>query len=325
MVPYIDMHCDTLMKAFMQKKNDLYNMDGMVDIERLIKGNCMAQFFAIFMPPKGMGSRAGITMPTDEEYIEGCVTAFKNTISAHPDVFAQANNIDDINKNFAAKKVSGILTLEDGRAVEGSFENLERFFDMGIRLISFTWNFANCFGFPNSPDKDEMAKGLTEFGKEAVERMNEMGMLVDVSHLSDGGFWDVVDITKKPFVASHSNCRTLNPHPRSMTDDMIRAMADKGGVMGINFCPQFLTADIKNNVSTIQNLVDQIKCMVNVGGIDCAAVGTDLDGIGGTLEIGSADKMPLLFDALEGAGFTSDQIEKIAYKNTQRVIAETLK
>ena len=312
MVPYIDLHCDTLYEAWCKKQSSIMDFPtAMVDGNRLVQGGCMAQFFAIFMlQPEDCAVYGQVS---DDEYMENLVKIFEN--SRKKGLYF-AKNLSEIQPN----SLSGLLTLEDGRAVDGKMGNLERFYDMGIRLITLTWNYPNCFGFPNSFDRNEMAKGLTDFGKDAVVRMQELGMLVDVSHLSDGGFWDVAELCKKPFVASHSNCRSLSPHARNMTDEMIKTLADHGGVMGLNFCPEFLTADIKNKQSRIGDMILQLKHMVNVGGEDIAAIGTDLDGIDGDLEIGRAEQMPRLFEALDRAGFSESLIEKIAWKNAWRVL-----
>ena len=167
-----------------------------------------------------------------------------------------------------------------------------------------------------------MEKGLKPFGKEAVEYMNDLGIVIDVSHLSDGGFWDVVQVSKKPFVASHSNCRALSPHVRNLTDEMLRALAEKGGVTGLNFCANFLKQDIQSEESRVEDMVSHIVHMVNVGGLECAAIGTDLDGIGSELEIGDPTQMELLFHGLEQAGFSQDAIECIAWKNAVRVLCD---
>lgn len=325
MVKYIDMHCDTLMTAWRKGAKTVYELEGThADVKRLLNGGCKAQFFAIFMPSIDWVPKLGDQYPGDDKYIEGLYELFCNTVNQHSDCVAQAGNVAEIEANDAVGRLSAVLTMEDGRAVLGSMERLEKYHGMGVRALSLTWNHENCFGFPNSRDKDAMAKGLKPFGKDAIVRMNELGMIVDVSHLSDGGFWDVAELTKKPFVATHSNCRALNPHPRSMTDEMIHALADKGGCMGVNFAPSFLTMDLERNDSTIEMLVAQIRHMVKTGGIECAAVGTDFDGIGGELEINSSDKMPLLFAALEKAGFTAGEIEKIAHGNVERVLREAL-
>ena len=317
MIPYIDLHCDTLHRAWELQAQDITSLQGsMVDVERLEKGGCMAQFFSVFMVPQPIEADSD-----DDGYINALMEIFHASLS---DKLALAKNLQDYRRNREAGKISGFLTLEDGRAVRGSMQRLERFYEKGIRLITLTWNYANCFGSPNSFDAAVMTQGLTPFGKDAVRRMQELGMLVDVSHLSDGGFWDVAEICKEPFVASHSNCRALNPHPRSMSDEMIRTLADRGGVMGVNFCPNFLRKNVRENTSRIEDLVRHLRHMVNVGGLECAAIGSDLDGIEGKLEIGSADQMPLLFQAMERAGFHESEIERIAWKNAERML-ETLR
>lgn len=313
MIPYIDFHCDTLMRAWELGAEQISVLpEAMVDVARLEKSGCMAQFFSIFMMPQPVQPDSD-----DNGYIEKLLQIFRASLGGN---LVSANNLQDYRANQAAGKISGFLTLEDGRAVGGSMEKLEQFYEEGVRLITLTWNYVNCFGSPNSFDSTVMAKGLTPFGKDAVRRMQELGMLVDVSHLSDGGFRDVVDVTDRPFIASHSNCRALNPHPRSMTDEMIRTLADRGGVMGINFSPLFLRQDIHDPGSHIADMVRHLQHMVQVGGLEVAAVGSDLDGIEGALEIGSADRMHLLFDALERAGFHEREIEQIAWKNAERVL-----
>lgn len=322
---YIDMHCDTLMLAWMKKQADVYDHpEMMVDIKRLVKGGCKAQFFAIFLPSPRMKVRMGLEAMNDDDYITQLSDILRNTLEHHPGEIARAVSLADILENERTGKVSAVLTMEDGRSVDGRMEKLEHYYDMGVRVIGLTWNQENCFGAPNSPDASIMAKGLTGFGKDAIVRMNELGMGIDVSHLSDGGFWDVAELTKKPFFATHSNCRSLNPHPRSLTDEMIRVLADKGGVMGVNFCPEFLIGDTENTCTTCDMLTAQLRHMIKVGGEDCAAIGTDFDGINGKLEIGSAHQMPMLFTALERAGFTPAEIEKIAFRNVERVLADVL-
>lgn len=322
--PYIDLHCDTLPRALRQGKDTLFALDGtMTDLVKLRAGGCLAQCFAIFLPPLPYVEKAD-DYPGDEAYIEKLHRIFVQTEAEHGELFARVETAADLASLSDSGKLGGILTMEDGRAVQGSFGNLRRFYDMGVRILALLWNHANCFGAPNSPDPAVMNTGLTDFGKEAVEYMEQLGMGIDVSHLSDGGFWDVVRLAKKPFFATHSNCRALNPHPRSMTDEMIRALADKGGVMGINFCPEFLTEDIARTDAKIDGIAAQLRHRINAGGLECAAVGTDFDGIGGELEIPDASFMPHLFEELEKRGFTANELEHIAWRNTARVLKEIL-
>ena len=316
---YIDLHCDTLMQAALSQRKDIAVMEkAMVDLDRLEKGGCMAQFFAIFMPPMAYRAKYGSALPDDETYIRLLHGILMNTIQLYPGRLALAKSAGDLAAN--AGKISAFLTLEDGRAVDGKLENLDRFFDLGVRLISLTWNEANCLGAPNSADLAVMAQGLTPFGRDAVRRMNELGMIVDVSHLSDGGFWDVAELSDRPFVASHSNCRSLCAHPRNLTDEMIRALADRGGVAGLNFNPPFLEEG--GTHGAVQRIADHARHLADVGGLGCVALGTDFDGIRGTFDVGSPDKMDLLFTALQKVGFTQDQVEQIAWGNAQRLIRD---
>ncbi|MEG0769188.1 MAG: dipeptidase [Ruthenibacterium sp.] len=325
MTPYIDLHCDTLMQAWLHHKKDIFSMpNAMVDIARLQKGGCMAQFFAVFMPPIKLKKYMGPFFPKDDAYVEKLNRIFQNTLERHSESIAFAGNAADIEQNTAQKKISALLTLEDGRAIDKSMEKLEYYYNMGVRLVSLTWNQPNCFGSPNSDDPAVMQQGLTAFGKQAVARMNELGMLIDVSHLSDGGFADVLRISTKPFVASHSNCRALSPHRRNLTDEMLKALAEKGGVAGINFGPGFLGTEPAATESTLTDILAHLRHMIQIGGIGCAAIGTDFDGIKGSFDIGSADQMPRLFDKMEQAGFTAEEIEHIATKNVQRVLRDVL-
>ena len=324
----IDMHCDTLMKAYLNHgdQSDVYDLEGtMVNVKRLLQGNALAQFFAIFIVPQDFYKRMERPAISDEEYIAGCAKVFENTLARYPDIVARALNASDIERNAAAGKLSMLLSMEDGVAVQGKMENLDRFYQMGVRALSLTWNFVNCFGSPNSKDPAIMSAGLTDFGKDAVRHMQDIGMLVDVSHLSDGGFWDVIKIAEKPFVATHSNCRSLSPHQRNMTDDMIKALADKGGVMGINFGPEFLNEDVTCKNSTVERMVAMAQHEKKIGGVDVIALGTDFDGIGGELEVDGPEKMDLLATALSKGGFTDDEIEKIFHANVMRVLKEAVK
>ncbi len=323
--PYADLHSDTLYAAWHQGAEDIFRMNGaMADVSKNAQGGCRLQLYAIFLPPPAETQDPACRYPGDDAYIQTLHAIFTRTVQKYHDVFAAAGNMRDVESNAAEGKVSGMLSMEDGRAVRGSFDRIRSFYDMGIRVMGLTWNHANCFGYPNSPDREEMQKGLTDFGKEAIPCMEETGMLIDVSHLSDGGFRDVFRLSRKPFIASHSNCRTLNPHPRSMTDEMIRALADRGGVMGLNFYPGFLTQDPEQCHSKMDALARQLRFRINVGGLECAAIGTDFDGISGELEIPSADRMPDFFRALEHCGFTPRELDYICWRNVERVFREAL-
>ena len=319
----IDMHCDTLMRAYFRDKDDLFTCPEFdLDISRMIESGMMAQFFAIFVPSAKVYARYEKEYKGDDEYIDKCASIFNHTVQKHADVLAKATSAKEILDNYAGHKVSAILTMEDGVAVQGDMNKLDYFHSLGVRALSLTWNYENCFGYPNSKDPEIMQKGLKDFGKDAVKHMQEIGMLVDVSHLSDGGFYDVYKLSKVPFIATHSNARALCNHSRNMTDDMILKLHEKGGVMGINICPDFLDDTPGNKDSKISRLCDMIEHEKEIAGIEVCAIGTDIDGTHGNFEMKGPCDSNKLFDELICRGFSTSDIEKIAYKNIIRVMNE---
>ncbi|WP_061316452.1 dipeptidase [Clostridium botulinum] len=320
---FIDMHCDTIYALTNKKpcsnKNvtingdeTLYKNSLSVDIEKLKTANSLAQFFALFIDITETNSPLKTTL--------NMLDFFHNELKEYSKCIALAKNYEDINKNLSNNKISALLTIEEGAALEGTLYNLRNFYRLGVRLITLTWNFPNEIGFPNCK-KEFMSKGLTPFGLEVVEEMNKLKMIIDVSHLSDGGFYDVVKYSKSPFVASHSNARTITNHPRNLTDDMIKILSNKGGVMGINFEKTFLGQSEEGKIS---EMISHIKHIKNVGGIDVMCIGSDFDGIETPSEIKSSDEIEKLINALKKESFYESEIEKILYKNALRVIKEIL-
>lgn len=361
MYPYIDMHCDSLQRVWEQGENSLYHGEGMQSLQKLVQTGQLCQFFAVFFPlgknvvrserigdggeaqeyaeMKGKQGREGNEAQSvlDREYFQTLRNALYRQVSLHSQEIAMAHNYEEIRANKAAGKASALLTVEDGRMVDGRMEVLQEFYAQGVRALTLTWNHANCFGHPVAVDAHEMRRGLTAFGKEAVEEMNHLGMLIDVSHLSDGGFWDVVFLSEKPFIASHSNCRELVNHPRNLTDDMIRCLAEKGGVVGVNLYPPFVLGQAQIRVTSegrlaealyqqyIDALCAHVLHLIKIGGEDCVGIGTDFDGMEVVGCIDCPQKMELLFDALKGKGIAERQLEKFASENALRVIKEAMK
>lgn len=330
MIPLIDMHCDTLTQANMHFRHDIYKLPlEQLDVKKLRKGGARAQFFAICLPNLKTVQRMGLLYEGDWKHIRRLAGILYHTCALHPDEIAMCKSADDLARNTAEGKISAVLTIEDGRELDGDLSRLKLYHKLGVRLVTLTWNYANSLGFPNMqgtrfPTEKEMLRGLTSFGKDAVEEMNRLGILVDVSHLSDGGFWDVADVSKKPFVASHSNCRALCSHPRNLTDQMIRKLALAGGIVGLNQNPPFLRDGLA--AGTIEDCVRHLRHLADVGGIDCAALGSDFDGCrrSARLSLKGPQDYPLLADRLAKNGFSQDDIEKIFYRNVERVLYETL-
>lgn len=310
---FIDMHCDTIYKLMDDSKSNLYKNKFSIDIQKMKKTNYKAQFFALFVD-------AGET-PNRLNRALDMANRFHMEMEKNKEYISLATNYQELKYNEDHNKISAFLTIEEGGVLEGNIDNLKEFYDLGVRLITLTWNFKNEIGYP-AYDRINSHKGLNSFGIEVIGQMNNLGMIIDVSHLSDGGFYDVVKYSKYPFVASHSNARAVQNHQRNLTDEMIKVLSNRGGITGINFCTEFLTED---SVSKIQDMIKHIKHIKNIGGVDVIALGTDFDGIHSKVEIEDASQMDNLVYALEKEKFSADEIEKICYKNIERVIKDTLR
>ncbi len=312
----IDMHCDTIWLLNRKEQGSLQKNQICVDIEKLKKADSLAQFFACFVYAKEFQ----YDMEACYEQVQKMITYGKRAFATSGDNISIAHNASDILANRDNSKMSAVLTLEEGGVLCGKMEYLEELYRQGIRLITLTWNYENCIGYPNSREPELMKLGLKPFGIQVVKRMNELGMIIDVSHLSDGGFWDVIECSSKPIVASHSNARALCNHPRNLSDEMIRALAEKGGVCGVNFYPYFLTETGK---ATVEDIGKHLEHLYQIGGEDVLAIGTDFDGFDdGELDIQNMGEMHLVYDAIRRRGFTERQIDKILNGNILRVMQE---
>lgn len=316
----IDMHCDTIWMLMREKNVHLHKNQFGVDIEKMKQAGSMAQFFACFIY---IDEFTGTNL-FEQGYQKALemIKIGKNEFVENADDIQLACNYNDMLSNSLHGKMSAFLTIEEGGVLCNDLVRLEKLYTEGVRLMTLTWNHENCIGFPNSMDVDSMKKGLKSFGVEVVQEMNRLGMIVDVSHLSDGGFWDVIRYSKKPFVASHSNARELCAHPRNLSKEMIQALSEKGGVIGINFYPYFLN---KNGVATVEDIVNHIEYIYQIGGEDVIAVGTDFDGFDeGELEINHIGEMEKVFDAVKRRGLSERQMDKLFCGNAVRVIKEVL-
>lgn len=319
MIPVIDLHCDTIMALYQKKDLELKANDLQIDINKLKEGNYLAQVFAMFIFLKG----------TDNPFkvCDEMIDLFYSELEKNEDEIKIALTYDDVIKNQEKGLLNAILSIEEGGVIDGVLSNVDYFYERGVRMICLNWNFINGIGHPNftlseKPDftKPNTEKGLTPFGIDVVKRMEKLGMIIDVSHLSDKGFWDVFNNTTKPFIASHSNSRSVCNHVRNLTDDMIKALSSRGGVTGLNFCTNFINSEAE--VTYAADIVKHALHIIEVGGIDCLALGTDFDGIGRTTEIDHAGEMGKLYTAFKEAGLSEEDIEKIFYKNFLRVFKE---
>lgn len=340
-----DLHCDTIKKIWADrrenKQTSLRENEYNIDLLKMKKAGYGLQCFAAYVDKgeaKALKSE-DIRYKDESEYpmimANDLIEIFWNEMNKNKDIIAPVYNRKDILENEKSGRMSALLTIEGGEACLGDFALLKDYYDKGVRLMTLTWNYENELGCPNTNFGEPQSlnvkvpqckRGLTPKGIEFVNEMQQLGMIVDVSHLSDEGFMDVALHAKKPFVASHSNARSLATHVRNLTDDMIKIIADKGGVIGINYYCEFLRDFKENEVhkSMVSDMADHISYMKKIGGIDCIGLGSDFDGIDGELEIPDCSKMSLLFDELKKRGFTSDEIDKISYMNVRNLLFELL-
>lgn len=320
----IDMHCDTIWKLLdLDKEGDLEKNHCSITIPGMKKAGTIAQFFACFTYIEAYKEKDGYEGAWNHclemaEFLEMQAELFSEDL-------VKTCSYKAFKQNEAGGKISAFLTVEEGGVLNGHIERVKELYERGVRLITPMWNYENCLGYPNSTDVSVMSKGLKPFGIEVVERMADLGMIIDVSHASDGTFEDILTYVKKAdkskamVVASHSNCRALCSHPRNLSDDMIRKLAEAGGVSGLNFYGYFLN---ESGASRICDMVEHILHMIKIGGSEFPAIGTDFDGFDGVevLEISKAEEMEKLWAALKKKGIVESQLDKIWYGNTERIL-----
>lgn len=314
----IDMHCDTLWKMMdLDKEGNLMENQCSINIPGMKKAGTLAQFFACFTylgdyKAKGAYEKGYARILEMIRFLDQQINAF-------PDEIARACSRKEILRNESEGKISALLGVEDGGVLNGKMERLEELYRKGVRLVTLLWNHENCIGHPNSRRPGEMWQGLKPFGIQMVERMSELKMIVDVSHASDGTVRDVLEHARGAVIASHSNCRAVCPHPRNLTDEMIRAIANRGGIAGVNFYGPFLGTETESRISEITH---HILHMIDVGGSSFPAIGTDFDGFDGmeVMDIPEVGSMERLWEALKKKGISERQLDMIWRRNALRVI-----
>ena len=333
MIRFIDMHCDTISELYQDhaKGGDASIRDCAlsVNLDKLEMGGCGLQNFALFTHLKTAGDSPFL-------YCLKLADTFFTEMRANQERIGIVKSWEEIKKNWDTGRMSALLTVEEGGVCQGEGAYLRILYELVVRMMTLTWNFQNELGWPNRRVEEaggqvhyetDEEHGLTETGIAFVEAMEEMGMIIDIAHLNDAGIWDVFRHTRKPFVASHSNCRALTPHPRNLTDAMIRELAERGGVAGMNFNKAFVMRQPGGNgeeMAYISEILAHIRHMKQVGGIGVIGLGSDFDGIPNPVEFGDASGMQLLAEAMERDGFRTGEIEAVFYGNVMRVYQEIL-
>lgn len=316
----LDSHCDTpsmmLRGRDISKDNELAH----VDLPKLRQGGVDAAFFALYIPAE---------LEEAEAYVHACrlYDTINDALYTNAEVIALAVSEAQAYENKKNGRFSVFLGLENGSPIGKSLERLKEFYDKGVRYITLCHSRDNeiC---DSCASKVKRWNGLSPFGIELITQMNRLGILIDVSHVSDETFYDVLKYSSKPVVATHSCCRALCGHPRNMTDDMIKALAAKGGVIQINFYPVFLEEGFDEehmfeaSRPSYTRIVDHIDHVVGLVGIDHVGIGSDFDGIDVTPQgLDDVSMIPKVFDEMRRRGYSEEDIEKVSSRNFFSVLS----
>lgn len=320
-----DLHCDTisllLEKRRAGEKQELLKNDLHVDLQKMRSADYLLQNFALFVD---QGSCKDVYEEAKEEY-----RLFAEEMEKNRDSISQIFCFADLIKNREENRMSALLAVEEGEVCHGSLEILKEFYDLGTRMMTLVWNYDNSLSTSavkkNCPVPRKYSgsrEGLTETGLEFVQRMEELGMIPDVSHMSDEGIEDMFQVAKKPFAASHSNARELCPHKRNLPDRFLKKMGERGCLIGVNFYSEFLQSGA--GISQNDRIADHILYLVNKAGIESVGLGSDFDGIDCQLEVKHCGNVQMLAETLSRRGLTAMQIERIFYKNVMSFYRELL-
>lgn len=301
------------------------------DIPRMKEGGLGVEFYAIYVASKY--AREGGAARRALDMIDGVYEQARR----HPESLQMAFTVADIRRIHRSRKLAALMGIEGGHAIEDSLSALRQFYKLGVRYMTLTHTNTNNWadsagGIGNPPEKRH--GGLSDFGREVVAEMNRLGMMVDISHVGDETFWDVIEATKSPIIASHSSCRALTNVPRNLTDDMLKAIAKNGGVVMINFYNGFINTDYAKpgdpmptktaQTATLDMLMAHFDHAIKVAGIDHVGIGSDFDGVDGMLPAGMEDvsKLPTITYELLKRGYSDADVKKVLGENLLRVMAE---
>lgn len=303
-----DGHCDTILRCY-EHGGGFRVSEGHLDLERTRKFGKYAQLFAIFWDLADTGDR------TMRDVFDAQYGIFRREVESNADVLCFCRTGGEADAAFAAGKSPAFLSVEGAELLDCSLERLEEAFLLGVRAVNITWNHANALSGTNAEETD---RGLSKEGRAFVRRMQALGMLVDVSHLSDPGFWDVVEEAQKPFIASHSNSRSVFFDPRNLTDGQFTAIIDRHGVTGLNMYAGFLGDD-----PDFDTVTAHLEHFLALGGEKNVAIGGDWDGITAMPKgMRGIQDMDLLYEALLRRNYKETLVQDIFYSNMMRVVRE---
>ncbi len=351
-VAVFDGHNDVLLRLYL-KGSDEPEMDfvegdgvGHLDLPRAMAGGLAAGLFAVFVPPMRDDAGADVdAMMRQPKYdvpvptTIGCGPAIAATLSMAAILFRierrsggrvkVCRNAREIAETVAAGRLAAVLHIEGAEAIDPAFHNLDVLYEAGLRSLGPVWSRPNAFGhgvpfrFPSTPDT---GPGLTDLGKELVRRCNGLGIMIDLSHITEKGFWDVAALSDAPLVASHSNAHAVCGHARNLTDRQLDAIRETGGLVGLNYATAFLRPDGRMNAHTpLDVMLRHVDHMVERLGIGGVGLGSDFDGATIPAAIGDVAGLPNLIEALRNHGYSQEEVDKICFGNWLSVLERTWK
>jgi len=310
---YVDLHCDSV-TACCNSGESFARFSGQVNAEKLQSAHCLAQCFAIFTEGENAAGDY-------EKFSAFYFALLKENRSLMP-----AYCLSDVKKAEQTNKTAAILTVENCGFLNGDISGFSRIAGDGVKMLSLVWNYPNAFAYPNLVWKGNIPdfsareqRGLTNAGKLAVEELNGRKIIIDVSHLSDGGVDDVLSLSSSPVVASHSNAFSICPVSRNLTDAQLKKIADKGGVAGLNFCKDFIGGE-----DVFPLLLSHYNHIVKVAGEDAVSLGSDFDGIPRYEKLDDCTFVGSLLRYFGENGVSEKRLKKLAYANFLRVFGEVV-
>jgi membrane dipeptidase len=320
---------------------------GHLDLPRMQEGGFAGGLFAVYVPPDPTaawpdlrrtgdddeGGPAGLAPPIDHSYALRCAVALTSTLLRLEEEsrgeLTIVRDVAGVRRCMKEGKIAAVLHFEGAEPIDPALNALEVFYRTGLRSLGLVWSRPNAFAdgvpfaFPSSPDT---GPGLTQAGRELVRACNRLGVLIDLSHLNERGFWDVAGLSTAPLVASHSNAHAVTPASRNLLDTQLGAIRASNGIVGLNYAVQFSRPDGKRDADTpLTDLVRHMDHLVERMGVDHVGLGSDFDGCTVPAELGDAAGLPRLIAALREAGYSEADLRKIAHENWLRVLERTLR
>ena len=351
LTPIIDGHNDVLLRLYRLHDGDeevffRRNEDGHLDLPRILDGGFAGGFFAVFVPPprdpkiklpKEVKTKNGyyippfppIEFPYAQQTAMAMTACLVRVERRSEGQLKIVHTIDELKNALAHGVVASILHFEGAEPIDTSLDALDVFYRAGLRSLGIVWSRPNDFAhgvefrFPNTPD---IGPGLSDAGKDLVHACNRLGIMIDLAHLNEKGFWDVAGLSDAPLVSTHTAVHTLTPSSRNLTDKQIDAIGESGGVIGVNFAVQDLRSDgVRDDDTPLTEVVRHARYIADRIGIDHVALGSDFDGATVSEEIGDAAGLPDLVKGFQAAGFDEAAVRKVTHENWLRVLAQTWK